>query len=304
MFFRVSFLLLVLCSSVEAQDFPTRPITVVEPLLAGGGVDVMMRLYAEAAARDLSQRVIVENKTGSGGIVAGVTVKNAAPDGYTLFHANNGTQAILPAMRTVPYDPINDFEPITNLFTFAPYLVVPTSLQVTTAAELAALARKTPGGLRFATPGAGSSVHLLGAMWDNSANVPFQHVSYRGGAQVVTDLMTGRVDFTFSGLISMRDHIAAGQLRVLAIAGTKRELPDIPTMAEAGFPGIDADTWFGLAAPAGTPKPIIDRLNAAFVKATLEPVVQERSREVGYRITTSTPEEFRSMWLADRDRWR
>jgi tripartite-type tricarboxylate transporter receptor subunit TctC len=304
MIVRVLLASLVLSSSVAAEEFPTRPVTVLEPLAAGGGVDVMMRVYADAASCELGQRIIIENKTGSGGIVAATAVKNTAADGYTLLHANSGTQAILPAMQSVPYDPINDFQPVTNLFTFSPYLVVPSSLPVRTALELAELARKTPGGLRFATPGTGSSVHLLGAMWNKTANVPFQHIPYRGNALVVNDLITGRVDFTFGGLVAVRPYVDSGQLRLIAIAGNKRELPGVPTMAEAGFPDIHDDTWFGIAAPASTPSPVLDKLNAAFARAASDAAVRERAESVGYKVTPSSRAKFRDVWLADRTRWK
>ncbi len=304
MLIRVSLMLTVLCTSLHAQDFPSRPITVLEPLAPGAGVDAMMRLFSDVAARELGQPVIVSNRTGGGGVVAAVAAKNAPPDGYTLFHAHNGTQAILPAIQTVPYDPIGDFEPITQLFGFAPYLIVPASLPVKTAAELADLARKTPGGLRFGSPGVGSSPHLLAAMWDHDFKVPFRHIPYRGAAEMLTDLIAGRVDYTFSGILAVHAQIASGQLRVLAIGGKEREDPTIPTMAEAGFPGLEGDAWFALAAPAGTPKVIINKLNAAFRNAAIDPILRARAKEIDYRLMTSTPEESRAVWVADQERWR
>ena len=241
----------------HAQDFPTKPITIVNPLTAGTGVDVMTRLYADAVARDTGQRILVENKTGSGGIAAALAVKDARPDGYTLLVAHVGTQSTLPAMQTLPFDALKDFEPITELFYFPTYLVVPAASPAKTAADLIALAKTKPGGVRLASQGVGSGTHILGAIWQDLAKAPIEHVPYRGSGQILPDLLAGRVDMSFISYLTIRELVKDGKLRILAVASPTRwsGLPDVPTMAEAGYPGVDQDTWFGVAAPAGTRRP-------------------------------------------------
>ena len=290
----------------HAQDFPTKPITIVNPLTAGTGVDVMTRLYADAVARETSQRVLVENKTGSGGIAAALAVKDARPDGYTLLVAHIGTQSILPAMQALPYDPLKDFAPITELFYFPTYLVVPAASPAKTAADLVALAKARPGGIRLASQGVGSGTHILGAIWQDLAKAPIEHVPYRGSGQIIPDLLAGRVDMSFISYLTIRELVADGKLRILAVASPTRwsGLPNVPTMAEAGYPGVDQDTWFGLAAPAGTPTAIITKLFDLFVKASTDPTLVKRAGDDGVTIAASkSPQAFGELWASEGARW-
>jgi tripartite-type tricarboxylate transporter receptor subunit TctC len=303
----LAFTLLVLAAcAAQAQDFPTKPITIINPLTAGTGVDVMTRLYADAVARDTGQRVLVENKTGSGGIAAALAVKEARPDGHTLLVAHVGTQSILPALQTLPYNVLADFEPITELFYFPTYLVVPAASPAKTAADLIALAKTRPGGIRLASQGVGSGTHILGAIWQDLAKAPIEHVPYRGSGQLIPDLLAGRVDMSFISYVTIRELVADGKLRILAVASPTRwsGLPNVPTMAEAGYPGVDQDTWFGLAAPAGTPKVVVTKLFDLFVKASNDPALVKRANADGVTIATSkTPQTFAELWSSEGTRW-
>ncbi|HEY4773450.1 MAG TPA: tripartite tricarboxylate transporter substrate binding protein [Xanthobacteraceae bacterium] len=292
--------------AVLAQDFPAKPVTIVNPLSAGAGVDVITRLYAEAASRTIGQRVLVENRTGSGGIVGAMAVKEARPDGHTLFLAHVGTHATLQAMQPLPYDPVRDFEPVTQLFYFPTFLVVPAASPARTAADVIALAKSRPGGVRLASQGVGSGTHILGAIWADLAKAPIEHVPYRGSGQLMPDLLAGRVDLSFISYLTIRALVQEGKLRILAVASTARwrGLPEVPTMAEAGFPGVDQDTWFGLAAPAGTPAPVIAKLFAEFVKASADPALNKRAADDGIHIAVSkSPQEFGALWASETQRW-
>ncbi len=292
--------------AARGQDFPSKPITVVNPQAAGAGVDIITRLFTDAVQRNLNQRVVVENKTGGGGVIAAMAVKDARPDGYTLFLCHVGTQSTLGAMQTLPFDPLKDFEPVTQTIMFPTFLTVPANSPVKTAADVVALSKTKPGGMRLASQGVGSGTHILGEIWKGQSGAMIEHVPYRGSGQFIPDLLAGRVDMTFISFLTIREMVKDGKLRVIAVASKQRwsGLPDIPTMAEAGFPGVDQDTWFGLAAPAGTPKPVIERIHAEFVKASTDAALVKRGNDDGINIVVSkTPQAFGELWAEDQKRW-
>jgi tripartite-type tricarboxylate transporter receptor subunit TctC len=209
-------------------------------------------------------------------------------------------------MQTLPYDPLKDFAPITELFYFPTYLVVPAASPAKTAADLVALAKARPGGIRLASQGVGSGTHILGAIWQDLAKAPIEHVPYRGSGQIIPDLLAGRVDMSFISYLTIRELVADGKLRILAVASPTRwsGLPNVPTMAEAGYPGVDQDTWFGLAAPAGTPTAIITKLFDLFVKASTDPTLVKRAGDDGVTIAASkSPQAFGELWASERARW-
>ncbi len=289
----------------NAQDYPSKPVTLVVPFAPGASVDLMSRLHADNVGKSIGQRIVIDNKAGSGGIVGAMAVKDSKPDGYTLFIAHIGTHAILPPMQQLPYDARKDFVAITQLISFPTFLTVPSGSPAKSAADIVKLARERSGGVRLATQGVGSGTHILGAMWQDQTKMPLEQVHYRGTSQMLPDLVAGRVDMTFSTIASTREFVRDGKLRILAIASPKRwpGLPDVPTMAEAGYPGVDQDTWFGVAAPAGTPKPIVDKLNAEFVNSSKDPALIARLNDVGVNVITSTPEEFAALWVSEEARW-
>ena len=280
----------------QAQsDYPSRAITLLVPFAAGGSSDVVMRLVSAKVAESIKQTIIIENRPGGGGNVAAMALKNAPPDGYTLMMGHTGTHAINATLYPdLKFDPIKDFQPITALISFNNILVVPEASPAKTAAELVAFAKSKPDGLTYASQGVGAGGHLLGVILAKQTGIKLVHVPYRGVAPAVTDMVAGRVDMMFSSYLTSSPHIKSGKLRMLAIAGAQRhpEIPEVPTMAEAGFPAVEMEQWFGLFAPAGTPEPIVRRLNREFVAALQSDEVKKTLQPQGSIIIPGTPEDL------------
>jgi len=278
-------------TGAPAQDFPSKPITMMVGLAPGGITDVTARLYAEAASRVTGQRITVENRTGAGGGVAAAAVQNAPPDGYTVLVFSGSQHATVPAVSNVNYDPVKGIAAVTYLFNSVVVLTVPYDSPAKTLAELHDWGRKKPGGLTFGTPGLGSPSHLLGAKILLAAKVPFETTHYRGGAPMMADLVTGRVDFSWP---TSRTFIAEKKLRALALDADTRwpPMPDVPTLDELGFGKEKVASWFALGAPGGTPPAIIDKLHDIFVKASQDPDLKRRLAENGTPIVTSTPQQM------------
>ena len=246
-------------------------------------------------AESIKQTIVIENRPGGGGNVAAMALKNAPPDGYTLMMGHTGTHAINATLYPdLKFDPIKDFQPITALISFNNLLIVPEASPAKTAAELVAYAKSKPDGLTYASQGVGTGGHLLGIIFAKQTGIKLVHVPYRGVAPAVTDMVAGRVDMMFSSYLTASPHIKSGKLRMLAIAGAQRhpEIPEVPTMAEAGFPGVEMEQWFGLFAPAGTPDPIVRRLNREFVAALQSDDVKKTLQPQGSIIIPGTPEDL------------
>lgn len=277
-----------------AQDFPARPITIMVGLAAGGITDVSARLYAEAASKTLGQRIIIENRQGAGGAVAAAAVQNATPDGYTLLVFSGSQHAAVPAVQSAPYEPVKGFQPITLLFNLAAFVTVPVDSPANTLNELLELGKKKQGGLLFGSPGVGTPSHLLAAKISNLTKTPMQHVHYRGGAPMMADLVTGRVDFALASYTVAKGFFVEKKLKAVAVDADARlsVQPDVPTMTEAGLGHVKVASWFAVAAPAGTPAAIVQKLNDAFVKAAQDPELKRRMIENGTLINTSTPGEM------------
>ena len=292
--FILTSLALLAAAPAAAQDFPNRPITIMVGLAPGGITDVTTRLCAEVVARSIGQRIVVENRTGAGGGVAAAVVQNAAPDGHTLLVFSGSQHATVPAVSTAGYDPVKGFSPITYLFNSVVVLTVPADSPAKTLPELHDWGRKKPGGLTFGTPGLGSPSHLLGAKILLAANVPYETVHYRGGAPMMADLVTGRVDFSWPTLSTSRSFLAEKKLRALALDADTRwaPLPDVPTLDELGFGKQKVASWFALGGPAGMPPAIVKRLRDEFIKASQDPELRRRLAENGTPIATSTPEDM------------
>ena len=286
--------LAVFATAAPAQDYPSRPITLMVGLAAGGITDVTARLYAEAASKATGQRVTVENKTGAGGGVAAAAVQNAAPDGYTLLVFSGSQHATVPAVSNATYEPVKGFSPITYLFNSVVVLTVPADSSAKTMKELHELGRTKPGGLTFGTPGLGSPSHLLGAKILLADKVPFETVHYRGGQPMMADLITARVDFSWPTLSTSRSFLADGKLRALALDADTRwgPLPDVPTLNELGYGKEKVASWFALAGPAGMPPALVARIRDIFIQASKDPDLQKRLAENGTPIINSTSEEM------------
>jgi tripartite-type tricarboxylate transporter receptor subunit TctC len=281
-------------SPARAQDFPTRQITIMVGLSAGGITDISARLYAEAVSKNIGQRIIVENRPGAGGAVAAAAVQTAAPDGHTLLVFSGSQHAAIPAVQSAPYEPVKGFQPVTLLFNLAAFVTVPADSPAKTVAEMLDVGRKKPGGLLFGSPGVGTPSHLLAAKIGSVTNTPMQFVHYRGGAPMMADLVTGRVDFALASYTVAKGFFMEKKLKALAVDSDARlsVLPDVPTLKEAGLGDLKVASWFAVAAPAGTPTNIVQKLRNEFVKASQDPELQQRMTANGTPINTSTPEQM------------
>jgi tripartite-type tricarboxylate transporter receptor subunit TctC len=292
----------VLAAPLRADDYPTRPITIIVPFPPGGSSDVVMRLVASKAAEALKQPIIIENRAGAAGNVAAMAIKNAQPDGYLLMMGHTGSHAINATLYSdLKFDPVKDFAPITGLLSFNNILTVPAASPAKTPAELVAYAKTKPEGLTYGSQGVGTGGHLLGVLLAKHAGINLLHVPYRGIAPAVTDAVAGRMDMMFAAYLSTGPQVDAGKLRLLAIAGSQRHprLPDLPTMPEAGFPEVQMQQWFGLFAPAKTPAAIVQKLNAEFVKALRTEEVRDKIvPQVAFVIPT-TPDELGALVARD-----
>jgi tripartite-type tricarboxylate transporter receptor subunit TctC len=262
----------------------------------------LIRPIAQKVSEALKTTIVIDNRAGAGGNVAALATKQAAPDGYTIFLGNNGTLGInVGLFKELRFNPVKDFAPITPIASFPSVLAVPADLPAKSVKELIALAKSRPNGLNFGSQGVGSGGHILGEMLRLRTGTAMTHVPYRGAAPAVTDLAAGRVDLLFASYISVAGQVQAGKVRLLALTAPKRSpvLKDLPTMAEAGFDGMDVVIWHGLVAPAGTPAAIVAKLNEAFVKAANAPDIVGRVTPQVADITTSSPPEFSKLIARD-----
>ena len=292
-------------TDAAAELLSSRPISIVIPFTPGASSDTLQRLVAKKVTENTGQTIVVESRPGGGGAVGASAVKVASPDGHTLFQANAGSHAANPALYgTLSYDPIKDFRPITLMWSFPQLLAVPLDSPAKSVSELVALAATKPGGLSFASQGTGAGGHLLGEMLKARTGANMVHVPYRGAGPAALDLAAGRVDFFFVSYSSVLPFLQAGKVRLLGVTSPKRlpVLPDVPTMREVGFAGIELDAWFGLVAPAGTPDAVIGKLNAAFVQAVRDPGVVQQIIDQGAEAVTNTPTEFAAFIASETER--
>jgi tripartite-type tricarboxylate transporter receptor subunit TctC len=294
--------LLMAAMPARADDYPSRPITVIVPFPPGGSSDIVMRLVASKVAESIKQPIIIENRSGAAGNVAAMAIKNAASDGYLLMMGHTGTHAMNSALyKDLKFDPVKDFQPITALISFNNILVVPAASPAKSVAELVALAKTRPEGLSYGSQGVGTGGHLLGELFAKHAGIKLVHVPYRGIAPAVTDTVAGRMDLLFASYVSIGPHAETGALRMLAIASTDRHprIPDVPTMPEAGFPDVQMQQWFGLFGPAGLPAPIVAKLNAEFVKSLRGDEVKDKMLPQVVFVIPGTPEELGAIVARD-----
>lgn len=277
-----------------AQDFPTRPVTLVIPFAAGGSTDLVGRLIAERMAAELGQPVVVENKGGAGGNLGAAQVAKANPDGYTILMGTVATHALNPALyKKMPYDPVTSFAPVSLLVVVPNVLVVNPEFPAKTTEELIALLKKDPGKYSYASSGNGTPLHLSGELFKSMADVDMQHIPYQGAGPALVDVLSGQVPIMFDNLPSSTSHIKSGKLRALGVTTAKRapSFPDVPAIAEA-VPGYETYTWNAVFAPAGTPPEVVAKLNAAANKALADPKVQARLADFSAVSVGSTPEEL------------
>jgi tripartite-type tricarboxylate transporter receptor subunit TctC len=285
----------------QAQDYPSRPITLIVPYAAGGGNDLMARAAAEKMSKTLGHQIVIENRGGAGGSIATRAIAKAAPDGYTLGLGGTGTLAINPTLYgNVGYDPRKDFAPIGLIATSALVVCVHPALSARSIGELIALAKTQPGKLNYASAGTGSGIHLGTEYFATMAGIKLTHIPYKGSGPALTDLVGGHVAIYFSSLPPALGLVKEGKVRALAVTGAKRSpiFPELPTVAEAALPGYEAVLHYGIVAPAGTPRPIIDTLGAALRAAVMSDDLKARLADDGAEPLASTPEEY----AADIDR--
>jgi tripartite-type tricarboxylate transporter receptor subunit TctC len=295
----------VLCGAAAAA-YPERPVRLIVPFTAGGAADVMARGMAQRLGEELGQQVIVDNRGGAGGIMAAELAIKAPADGYTLFFGTMGTQAINPALRArLPYDPIEDFAPISITHINPRVLVVGPSVKAASIDELIALARSKPGTLTYGSAGVGSSGHLSGVLFGSMTGVEMVHVPYRGSAPLLTDVLSGRVDMTFDSYTVYEDHIRSGRVRALGVTSKDRvgALPEVPTIAEQGLKGYDVSNWLGVLAPAGTPPGVVKTIHGALGRAMATPELRRHLTSLGIEPVFGTPEEFAALIKADIPKW-
>jgi tripartite-type tricarboxylate transporter receptor subunit TctC len=298
--------LLAVAQPVAAQDFPNRTIKIVIPAAAGGPTYVTAQLIADKMQVILGQPVILEPRPGAASNIGAEYVAKSAPDGYTLLFANIGTHAINQSLfKKLPFDPIKDFEPISQAVQYPLLLVVNKDQPFKTVAELIAYAKKNPGKLNRASSGVGTSMHLSGEMFVRQAGIDMPHIAYKGSAPALNDLLGGHVQVMFDSMITSLPLVESGQLRALAVTGKERSrlLPNVPTIAESGLPGYEATGWTGMVAPANTPKPVIAKLNAAMVQALKSPELQEAFAKLAAEPVGSSPEEFAAFIRRETDKW-
>ncbi|MCX7371309.1 MAG: tripartite tricarboxylate transporter substrate binding protein [Alphaproteobacteria bacterium] len=296
----------LLAAPAHAQaPWPNRGMRMLVGYPAGGANDIVARSIAAPLAEALGQPIVVENRAGAAGSVAAEAVARAAPDGYTLYMISSA-QVLAPALRrNLPYDPVRDFTYVAMGARGPYFLVTHPSLPARNVTELVALARQRPGGIAFASSGVGAGPHLTMAMFMHAAGIQFDHVPYRGDADAIVDLTTGRVPVSFISIAAAWPHVQSGALRALAVSSAARLplAPDVPSVAESGYPGFEMEAWWGLAAPAGLPAPILQRIATAVRPIIDGPVLAERFAPLGFIPGREGPEEFTALVRRDRDRF-
>ena len=289
-----------------AQSFPEHPIKLISPWPPGGSNDTFSRLIASRLNKALGQPVIVENRPGATGTLGVSQAARAPADGYTIVMGSSPTHATAAAIYpTLTYDPVRDFAPVTMVGTVSNVLVVHPAVPAKTVQELIALARQTPGQLTFASAGNGSSQHLSGEMFKVMTGIDMLHVPYKGAAPAVADILAGHVKLGFHNMPDVVPHLRSGGLRAIAVTAAKRAaaLPDVPTIAESGVPGYAAEVWFGVFAPAGTPRPVVDRLHAELSKALTDPEIKGKLEALGNEVSGIGPDAFSAYVKTEVTRW-
>ncbi|MBI2318924.1 MAG: tripartite tricarboxylate transporter substrate binding protein, partial [Betaproteobacteria bacterium] len=288
-----------------AQRYPSKPIRLIVPFPPGGGNDILARIIAPKLTESLGQQIVIDNRPGATGTIGSELAARSAPDGYTLLMVTSSTIAVNPSLSKLPYDPLNDFAPVTQLAGYQLILVVNPSVPAKSVKELIALAKSKPGQLNYASPGSGTSMHLAGELFNAMAGVDMVHIPYKGSVPGMTDMLGGRVQIGFNTMLSTMPYVKAGKLRALALTSAERSpaLPDLPTVAEAGVPGYEATSWYGIVAPARTPKEIITELNTELVKILKMPDIREKLSSQGVEPVTNTPEQFAAYIKAEIAKW-
>ena len=293
-------------AAANAQPYPAKPIRIVVGFVPGGGSDFIARLISAKLTESLGRPVIVENRPGAGAAIATEWVAKSPADGYTLLLGSAGPFGIIPALNPkTPYDALRDFDPLTLVVIMPFVMTVHPSLPVRNVKELIALAKAKPGQLNFGSPGHGSTNHLANEMLKVMSKIDITHVPYKGVSAAMTDVIAGQIQILSGDLTTLLPPAKAGRLRAIAVTSAKRSsiAPEIPTIAESGVPGYDTSGWFGMVAPAGTPRAVIERLNTEIIKGITTPESRERLSTLGGEVVANTPAEFAAYIRADHTKW-
>jgi tripartite-type tricarboxylate transporter receptor subunit TctC len=289
-----------------AQNYPNKPVRVIFAFAAGGAGDVIARAYGQKFAERFGQGWVLDNRGGAGSTLGTDLAAKAVPDGYTLFQANMTLCVSYAAYAKLPYDPVRDFAPITTTVNVTSFLAVTPTLPVNNVKELIAYAKARPGQLSYASAGQGSTSHFSAELFNRMAGIQMAHVPYKGTGPALPDLLAGRVHLVFEPMVTMLPHVKAGRMKALGVTSLKRSpaAPEIPSLAEQGMEGYDVVLWYGMLAPTGTPKPIIDKLNAALVEFAASPDIREKLSGLGADPTSSSQAEFAAIIRRDITRWK
>jgi tripartite-type tricarboxylate transporter receptor subunit TctC len=306
-----AFAAIALCSAfaftgAAHAQYPTKPIKIVVPFPAGGTTDILARAVAADLQKAFGQAVVVENKAGAGGNIGSDSVAKSSPDGYTLLMGTVGTHAINVSLYPkMPYDAVKDFAPVSLVAGVPNVLVASPSFPVNSVKDLVDAAKKAPDKITFASSGSGTSIHLSGELFKQLAGVQMTHVPYKGSSAALPDVISGQVNVMFDNAPSVIQHIRGGKLKAIAVTSDKRSpaLPGVPTIAESGLPGFEASSWFGVLAPAATPKDIVDKLSGAIAKSLQTPEMKERLAGQGAVAVGNTPEQFSAHIKSEIDKW-
>ena len=293
-------------SALAADAYPDKPLTLIVPFSAGGTTDILARIVGQALGQELGQTIIIENKPGAGGNIGAQQASRAKADGYTLFMGTVGTHAINQALyKKLPYDPAKDFAPLSRVANVPNLLVAHPSRPYKTVQEMIAYAKKHPGEVTYGSPGSGASPHVSGALFQSMTGAELTHVPYKGSAPAISDLLGNQIAVMFDNMPSAIQHVRSGKLRPIAVTTAKRspELPDVPTIAEAGVPGYEATSWFGLWAVAGTPAPILTKLQTALTKVLKDPAVAKKIADQGGEVVIETPAQFDAFIKSEAAKW-
>ena len=297
----------VLPAGALAQaKFPSKTVTIIVPFSAGGTTDILARIIAQGLMAELGETVVVDTRAGAGGNIGAQLAAKAPADGHTLFMGTVGTHAINSTLyKKLSFDPVKDFAPLTRVANVPNLLVANPAQPYKSVKELIAYAKANPGAVNFGSSGSGSSIHLSGELFKSMAKVDMVHIPYKGSAPAVTDLLGNQIGIMFDNMPSAIQHVRSGKLVPLAVTTAKRspELPDVPTIAEAGVPGYEATSWFGMLAPAGTPAPIIAQLNTAIAKVLANPEYKQKIAAQGAEVYSETPEQFAAFIKQETLKW-
>jgi tripartite-type tricarboxylate transporter receptor subunit TctC len=289
----------------SAQNYPVRPVRIIVPVATGGGTDFLARVVARELSERMGRQFVVDNRAGAGGAIGADTGAKATPDGYTLTMGYTASHGINPALQKLPYDPVRDFAPISQVASATNMLVVHAAVPVKSVKDLIAHARAKPGQLRYASAGNGSAPHMSGELFDLMAGTKMIHVPYRGAGPALVDVLAGHVELTFTSLPAGLPHVKAGKVRPIAVTSLKRAtlMPDLPTVSESGLKGFDTDQWYGLLGPAKLSHAIATKLHAETAAALKDDDLRKQIINQGFEIVASTPEQFRAHIQSEVKKW-